>query len=80
MRKYRTKFWWWNEWRSIFSYEFPSIHIEGIANNDNEELYKENFLYIIPECLVILLIESKNKKYIDFVIEFWYENIFCLMI
>ena len=53
----------------FFSYEFPSIHIEGIANNDNEELYKENFLYTIPECLVTLLIESKNKKYVDFIIE-----------
>ena len=47
----------------FFSYEFPSIHIEGIANNDNEELYKENFLYTIPECLVTLLIESKNRFY-----------------
>ena len=27
----------------FFSYEFPLIHIEGTINNDNEELYKENF-------------------------------------
>ena len=53
----------------FFSYEFPSIHIEGIANYDNEELYKDNFLYVIPECLVTLLIQSKNKSYVEFIIE-----------
>ena len=54
---------------SFFSYEFPSIHIEGIANNDNEELYKENFVYVIPDCLVTLLIENKMKNYVEFIIE-----------
>ena len=48
---------------------FLQFILKELQIMNNDELYKEKFLYTIPECLVTLLIESKNKKYVDFIIE-----------
>ena len=54
----------------FYSYEFPSIHIEQIGKKNDEELYRDSFLYNVPDCIVIITIKnSDDNKNVVFIID-----------
>ena len=58
---------------NFFLMNFLQFILKELQIMNNDELYKEKFLYI----LVTISIKSKNKKYIDLIIEIsGYENNF----